>query len=139
MNSASEPVDWIGRWAERRIRITAEMLDQFTAISGDSSAIHVSDEAAKQRGFPGRVAHGMLLGALVSGIVGTELPGDDGVLQEMKLSFRTPCHPEDVITIRLTVTEFFESVQTMLIKVKILNTAGATVATGLVQSGLRPR
>ncbi len=90
MQTPAKAVDWIGRNAERRVRITSEMLDHFVTVSGDSSAIHVSEKAAKERGFPGRVAHGMLLRALVSGIIGTELPGDDGVLQQMQLSFRAP-------------------------------------------------
>ncbi len=128
---------WIGRKAERRVKITAEMLDRFVALSGDSSAIHVSEEAAKQYGFPHRVAHGMLLGALVSGLIGTELPGDAGVMQQIQFSFRAPCHPGDEILIQLTVTEFYESVQTMQIKIKIVNSANVTLATGVVQSGLR--
>ncbi len=128
--------DWVGRSAERLVRVTAEMLDHFVAVSGDSSEIHVSDESARDRGFPCRVAHGMLLGALVSGVIGTELPGNAGVLQQIQLSFRAACHPGDEIIIRLVVAEFIESVQTMMIKVKIAKADGTILSTGTVQSGL---
>lgn len=138
MNPA-QATDWIGRKAERRIRITVEMLDQFVALSGDASEIHVSEQSASERGFTGRVAHGMLLGALLSGVIGTELPGNDGVMQQMQLSFRAPCSPGDEVAIQLSVVDFYESVQAMLINVKIVNAAGVLLATGQVQSGLRPR
>lgn len=138
MSNGFQATDWIGRKAERRVRITGEMLDQFVALSGDGSAIHVSEQCARERGFSGRVAHGMLLGAFVSGVIGTQLPGDDGVLQQIQLSFREPCHPGDEIVIQLCVTEFHESVQTMLLQVKIVTLANVTLATGQAQTGLRP-
>ncbi len=136
MSKAYLASDWVGRTAERKVRITTEMLDQFIAVSGDSSAIHVSEQSANVRGFPNRVVHGMLLGALVSGLIGTQLPGDDGVLQQMQLSFRRPCYAGDEILIRLSVTDFFESIQTMLINIKITKEPNVVLATGQAQSGL---
>lgn len=129
--------DWIGRTATRRVRVTAELIDDFVRVSGDNSPIHVSAEAAEQRGLKERVAHGMLLGALVSGLVGTELPGAAGLLQAVQLSFRNPCHPGDEITIQVTVAEVFESVRTLVLKVRVERSDGLVLATGRLQSGLR--
>lgn len=137
MAESSEAADWIGKRAERRVHLTAEMIDQFAALSGDTSAIHMSEQAALERGFRGRVVHGMLLSALVSGIIGTELPGHDGVLQQVQMSFRAPCFPGDEVTIQVLVKEFYESVQTLVLQVKVLNAAGQVLATGQAQSGLR--
>jgi acyl dehydratase len=47
MNEREQPEQWIGRTAERRICVTADMIDQFGALSGDPSPIHVKDEAAR--------------------------------------------------------------------------------------------
>jgi len=113
------------------------MVDRFVALSGDSSPIHVSDDAARQQGFERRVVHGMLLGSLVSALVGVELPGERGVIQEVQMSFRQPCYVGDEVGIQVMVSEFFESVQTMVLKVKIVRTDGVTLATGAVRSGLR--
>jgi acyl dehydratase len=129
--------DWIGRTAARRVRITEEMVDQFVDLSGDRAANHVSDAAAQAEGFRGRVVHGMLLGALLSGVLGTELPGKPGVEQEAKLSFRNPCYPGDEIVIQVAVAEFFASVQTLVLKVTISRTDDVTLATGQIQFGLR--
>jgi 3-hydroxybutyryl-CoA dehydratase len=129
--------DWIGRSAERRVRVSEALVDAFVDVSGDSSGIHVSDAAATARGFSGRVVHGLLLGALTSGVVGTQLPGDAGVLQEMKVAFRNPCYLDEDVCIRLDVTKFIESVQVLQMRLTITADDGRVLATGTVQSGLR--
>ncbi len=129
--------DWIGRTAVRHLRVSAEMVDQFANLSGDRSPIHMLDGFARQRGFNARVVHGVMLAGFVSAILGMELPGEAGVIQDMQFAFRRPCHPGDEITIQVRVSEFFESVQTLILKVKITGSDGATLATGQIQSGLR--
>jgi 3-hydroxybutyryl-CoA dehydratase len=128
---------WTGRSAERTFAISAGLIDRFVDLSRDNSPIHEDDEFARARGFRGRVAHGMLLGSLLSSVVGTELPGAAGVLQEVRLSFRQPCYAGDEIRIRVQVTEFIESVQTLILTVLITNQDGVTLAKGTVQTGVR--
>ncbi len=130
--------DWLGRTAVRRVEISEAMLDAFVALSGDTSPIHVQSAAARARGFDSRVVHGMLLGSLVSAVLGTELPGADGVLQDVRLSFRRPCHPGDRVEILVTASEFFESVQTLVLDLKVTREDGMVLATGQARSGLRP-
>ncbi len=79
----------------------------------------------------------MLLGSLVSGVIGMDLPGPDGVIQEMQMAFRKPCYPGDELTIDVQVVDFFESVRTLVLKVIITRADGAVLATCKIQSGLR--
>lgn len=137
-DSAFTQPDWVGRKAERTVSITPELMAAFIALSGDSNPLHVSDGHALARGFRGRVVHGLLLGALVSGLIGMELPGRPGVLQSVQLSFHNPCYVGDTIQIVAEVTEFFESVQVAILQVVVRNSAGLSIATGKVQSGIRP-
>lgn len=127
---------WLGRTASRRVRITAAMVEAFADLSGDASPIHVDDGAARARGYPARVVHGLLLGSLVSSVLGMQLPGEQGVLQEVKLSFRHPCHPGDEVEIQVTAAEFFESVQAVGLKVRVVRGDGLLLATGQARSGL---
>ena len=113
------------------------MLDAFVALSGDTSPIHVNGAVARARGYGGRVVHGMLLGSLVSAVLGTDLPGEIGLLQDVRLSFRNPCHPGDQVEILVTASEFFESVQTLVLEIKITRDDGTILATGQARSGLR--
>lgn len=48
------------------------MIDRFVLLSGDHSPIHVKDEAARALNYRERVAHGLLLDTLVSGVVGRQ-------------------------------------------------------------------
>jgi 3-hydroxybutyryl-CoA dehydratase len=139
MSLVNRAGDWIGRTAVRHVLITAEMVDQFAALSGDLGPIHVSDAAARAQGFQARLVHGWLLGSLVSGLIGMELPGEGGVEQEVQLSFRNPCYIGDEIRIELVVAEWFESVQTLVLKVKLTRADGITLATGQIRCGLRSR
>ncbi len=84
--------------------ISVEDIDRFAELSGDRSAIHMSAEAAAERGFSGRVGHGLLLGAWVSSIIGTRLPGDCGILQTIAFAFRAPVIPPDMLKITISVT-----------------------------------
>ena len=127
---------WLGQSVERTVHLTAALVDGFVELSGDSSPIHVSGEAARARGFQGRVVHGMLLGALLSGVIGTELPGARGVLQNLALAFRQPCVIGDIVTICVSVAAFHESVNTLILKILIKKQDGTTLATGSARSGL---
>jgi 3-hydroxybutyryl-CoA dehydratase len=138
MNVADPAFDDIevGSAVTHEVSITAEMLDQFVFLSGDYSPIHVSDNYARERGFQGRVVHGLLLGALVSKVVGTQLPGKFGVLQRIELNFRLPCYPNDHVSVVLRVREKIESVKVVLMDFTVTNQNNEKIATGKVQVGL---
>ncbi|AEI95995.1 (R)-hydratase [Roseobacter litoralis] len=48
--------------------ITAELIDDFARVSGDTYEIHMSDAAAQAKGFERRVAHGLLVLAVIDGL-----------------------------------------------------------------------
>ena len=48
--------------------VTAEKIDAFAQLTGDRFEIHMDDQAAKRHGFPGRVAHGLLVLSMVDGL-----------------------------------------------------------------------
>ena len=60
-----EEADWLETEA---LTVTAESIDAFAALSGDRFEIHMDDEAARTYGFPGRIAHGLLVLSLVDGL-----------------------------------------------------------------------
>jgi acyl dehydratase len=120
---------------EQTIRV--EDIDRFAELSGDMSAIHMSADAAASRGFRGRVAHGLLLGAWVSAVVGTRLPGDCGVLQTITFAFRAPVVPPDLLRITVTVTGKSEAVSQLKLSIKIERSDGVVAATGEARSIIR--
>jgi 3-hydroxybutyryl-CoA dehydratase len=135
-NACFTEKDWLGKTARRTCQISKELVDRFVELSGDSSPLHTDDAAAQSAGFRARLVHGMLLGSLVSSVIGTQLPGEVGFTQEVKLSFRNPCYEGDDITIDVAVSEFHESLQLLFCKVEIRNGSGQLLAVGQWRSGL---
>jgi acyl dehydratase len=120
---------------ECSVAVTEELIERFAAFSGDRNPIHVFDEAARRQGFQRRVAHGIIQAALVSAIVGMELPGPGSVLQRFEMKWLQPCYGGDRIKLRLEVTETHESVQTSVCRITVTNQQGDVISRGLAQVG----
>ncbi|MDQ0390976.1 MaoC family dehydratase [Labrys monachus] len=59
----------VGDWyATPPATITESHIDRFAALSGDFFAVHMDEAAARDLGFPGRIAHGLLVLAIVDGL-----------------------------------------------------------------------
>ena len=125
-----------GQSAVIEAELTEEMLSAFSELSGDRSAIHISEEFARESGFKGRVVHGLLLGSIVSRMVGMELPGKHGVLHNIALNFHKPCYVGDRITLEAEITDIIESVKTIVIKVKLKRDTDEVALTGKAQIGV---
>ena len=65
----------------------------FIRLSGDANPIHLDPEAARAAGFDDVVVHGMLVGSLLSRLLGMRLPGPGTILLGQELRYRRPVHP----------------------------------------------
>jgi 3-hydroxybutyryl-CoA dehydratase len=83
--------------------VTAEDIETFSALTGDSNPIHLDEEWASKTRFGGRIAHGMLTGALVSAVIGTRLPGPGNIYIKQSLEFRGPVRPGDTVTAEVRI------------------------------------
>ena len=58
-----------GDWFETgRLVVTEAHIVAFAGLSGDFFDVHMDDEFAREQGFPGRIAHGLLGLALADGL-----------------------------------------------------------------------
>lgn len=82
---------------EKRI-ITQSDVDRFAEVSGDTNYIH-STECPPEK----RCVHGAFLNAIVSGIIGTKLPGPGSIVLQQDFAFpnKCVCDVEIVISVRL--------------------------------------
>lgn len=83
--------------------ITAEHIEAFAQLSGDRNPVHFDDAFARQIGFEGRIAHGHVTAALLSAVLGMDLPGPGSVFLEQRVRFLAPVRPGDTITAALEV------------------------------------
>lgn len=82
-------------------------IEMFATISEDRNPVHLNEEYAKTTMFGGRIAHGMLTGALLSAIIGEQLPGHGTVYLKQEMKFLAPVRPGDHVTARVSVAEIF--------------------------------
>jgi 3-hydroxybutyryl-CoA dehydratase len=95
----------VGKSAEQVHKVGPEDLDAFADVSGDRNPLHMDEVYAQASPFRGRVAHGMLLGAWISALLGDTLPGPGAIYVSQSLAFRRPVRIGDEVTVRVEVAE----------------------------------
>lgn len=98
-------------------RAEATSIDRFAELSGDKNPLHMHDDYAKDHEFEGRVVHGFLLGARVSGIIGMLVPGRRCLLLEEKLAFPAPVYIGDDVLFTISVLDVHEDLSLAILKV----------------------
>ncbi len=83
--------------------ITDEMVRAFAELSGDNNPVHLDDEFASKTRFKKRIAHGMLLGGLLSRVAGTKIPGPGTIVISQDIRYKEPCYIGDTVTAQITI------------------------------------
>lgn len=120
----------VGDTAEITRTLRKQDIELFAVMSGDVNPAHVDEEFAKSDPFHKVIAHGMWGGALISAVLGTELPGPGTIYLDQSLSFRRPVGLGDTVTVRLTVREKIPDKQRVVLDCACTNQAGETVIKG---------
>ena len=125
-----------GRTEEFTVTVTAEMMDAFCALTGDTSPIHIDEGYVRERGYPGRVVYGMLGASFFSTLAGVYLPGEHCLLHGVECKFAKPVFIGDTLTVRGTVVRVSEIGNEAEIKAVITNQNGQRVTRGIIKAGL---
>ncbi|MEO8401813.1 MAG: MaoC/PaaZ C-terminal domain-containing protein [Gammaproteobacteria bacterium] len=86
-------------------QITARDIEIFAILSGDINPVHLDPAFAQKTIFKGIIAHGIWGGALISTVLGTQLPGPGTIYLGQTLEFMRPTKVGDIVTATVTVTE----------------------------------
>lgn len=105
-------------------------IDLFAAVSGDVNPAHLDAAFAAQDMFGHVIVHGMWTGALISAVLGTQLPGPGTIYLDQTLEFRRPVAPGDTITATVTVKEMQPQKRIVLLDTCCTNQKGETVLRG---------
>ena len=95
----------VGQSAEQLRTVAPGDLSGFAEVSGDRNPLHMDEAYAEATPFRGRVAHGMLLGAWISALLGEKLPGPGAIYVSQSLSFKRPVRIGDEVLTRAEVSE----------------------------------
>lgn len=109
--------------------ITREKVQAFAEFSGDYNPIHLDEEYAKRSRFGKCIAHGMIAGAFISAIIGTEFPGKGTIYLKQDMKFLKPIYIGEEIKIMLELVEIQENNRAEIIT-DVVNENGEKVITG---------
>lgn len=104
----------IGDKAQFTKSITEEEVTLFAKISGDDNPIHLDAEYAKNSIFKQKIAHGFLVGSLISAAIAKDLPGNGTIYLSQNLKFLAPVFMNDIITAHIEVIDFPKGSQVLL-------------------------
>ncbi|MDQ3065748.1 MAG: SDR family oxidoreductase [Actinomycetota bacterium] len=110
--------------------VTAEEVDAFVALSGDDNPLHLDDSFARQNGFRGRVVHGMLVGAFLSKVLGTILPGPGVIWLSQTMRFQAAVYVGETIEVVVKIAHKSESLRTLVLETTVRTESGAVGLTG---------
>jgi 3-hydroxybutyryl-CoA dehydratase len=119
----------VGDSAERIFAVTDAAVRAFAAVSGDDNPVHLDDDYARRTAFRGRVAHGMLLGAHISAVLGKDLPGPGAVYLSQALSFEQPVKIGAEVKVRVAVVAKDEASRRLTLST-VCTVGDQVVATG---------
>jgi phosphate acetyltransferase/phosphate butyryltransferase len=120
----------IGDSAQVLKTLTHKDIDLFAATSGDVNPAHLDEEYASKSSFHQIIAHGMWGGALISSVLGTQLPGPGTIYVSQSLKFMKPIHVGDQLVITVTVTKKNDLKKRLVLDCTIINQHNEQVVAG---------
>lgn len=120
----------VGDSAELTRKLKPEDIELFAVMSGDVNPAHVDSDFANSDIFHKVIAHGMWGGALISALLGTELPGPGTIYLNQNLSFRKAVGLGDTVTVRVTVAQKSAEHHHVTLDCLCTNQSGETVIEG---------
>jgi acyl dehydratase len=85
--------------------LTEAHIESFAELTGDSNPVHLDQEFARRTLFRGRIAHGLLVQSIASGLAWQTgvFRGTIIALAEITMRFEAPVRPGDTIRLELSV------------------------------------
>lgn len=142
MRLTNRPFDQLtpGEAAEQRRLITADDLYVFAVASGNHNPLHLTDTDLDGDGRTERVAPGMFVASLISGVIGTQLPGAGSVLRRIAIDFEARAQAGDEVVCRVEVADKRPdgTVRLMATVTRLADAARLLTAEALVTAPVTP-
>ncbi len=127
-STAARATSWeVGASAAFETTIDDALIRGFASISGDHNPLHVDDDYAARSGFGGRIAHGMIAGALFSRLVGEHLPGERALYRSQELRFLAPLRPGTPVRVAGEVIEVDPELSLLRLRTTVRSTDDGTI------------
>ncbi len=126
----------VGQWVvSEGIEVTADAIASFCELSSDRNPLHTDDDHARAAGYRERIAHGLLVVSLTSGLASDADDWSLNAYLEETRRFRAPVYPGDTVNtvsrvsdVRRSRSDPSRGIVTM--DVEVLNQDGVVVQSG---------
>lgn len=122
----------IGDSASFSKTITEYDIYSIAGITGDFNPAHINTMYASDTPFAKRIAHGVLAVSLISGVLGTRLPGPGMIIVKQVCDFKRPVFVGDTITATVKVVKKDEAQNRVWLNTCCTNQKGELVLDGEV-------
>ena len=110
--------------------LTLADIQLFAIVSGDVNPAHLDPEYARESMFGEVIGHGLWGGALISSVLGNELPGPGTIYVSQSLRFSRPVKVGDTLTVTVTCTRKVDEKRRVVFECLCANQHGKTVISG---------
>ncbi|MBV9616767.1 MAG: MaoC family dehydratase [Ktedonobacteraceae bacterium] len=124
------PLPALGAQATLSRVITEHDIVLFAEVSGDKNPLHLDAVYAERSLFGKRIAHGFLIGSLISAVLGNILPGPGSIYLGQTLKFLAPIHVGDEVTVLVKVVAVREEKRIVTLHTQCSNQHGTVVLSG---------
>jgi len=124
----------IGDSASMDRTLTKQDVELFGLLSGDMNPTHFSDEYAKMLLERHKlVGHSMWGGALISSLLGNDLPGSGTVYLSQSFEFHDAVELDDTLTVMVTAKSKDGEDGSVLFDCRVVNQRGEKIITGMAK------
>ena len=131
MQSFSMKELYVGQTVSGEFPVTEETGRAYAEISRDKNPLHLEEDYARATRFGRRIAHGMLLGGYISGMIGMELPGEGTIYMKQELTFLRPVYYGDRIRVEIVVRELKQEKKRAVLSTNCYNQNDEQVIEGM--------
>lgn len=102
----------------------------FAKISSDDNPIHLDSEYAMGTSFGRQIVHGLLVSSVISGLVGSKLPGYGSIYLSQTINFKAPVFLNEEIEASVEIIKIREDKPIITLKTLCAKRDGTVVLEG---------
>lgn len=121
----------VGQTYSTTLHVNRAMVEKFADFSGDINPIHVELKTARAYGHPKPVAHGAILVAVLSRLIGMEIPGPGAVWLSQDIQWLKPIYVDDHVTVILEVINYSKGAALLTLEASGFNQNNERVMKGV--------
>lgn len=112
------------------VTLSAELVGRFADFSGDHNPVHLEPAAARGFGYARPFAHGAILTAIVSRIIGMKVPGPGAVWMSQNMEWLKPLFVGETVRVEAEITEVSTGASVLHLALRAFNQQGEAVMNG---------